>query len=85
MPELFGRNGPLQPSLLGANVGNKWIHPTLGMAALHCKPCEFKADPQNSQYVHLEISKAVYQHLDPVFSMAEQGRAGGETVVSYYQ
>lgn len=42
---------PLQPSLLGANIGNKWIHPSLDTAALHCKPCESKADPHNSQFM----------------------------------
>lgn len=55
MPRLLGWKMLLQPSLLDATIGTEWVHPTLDTTALQCKPCEFKADPQNSQYVHLEI------------------------------
>lgn len=55
MPRLLGWKMLLQASLLDATIGTEWVHPTLDTTALQCKPCKFKADPQNSQYVHLEI------------------------------
>jgi len=53
---------------MDANIGNEWVHPSLDTTALQCKPCELKADTQNSQYVHLEIFEAVLQNLDYIFS-----------------